>query len=59
LAYLHQLESEVVAPLMSMVGGHPYLIRLGLYKMSQDELTITELLKYAPTESGIYHLKLL
>ncbi|NET25395.1 AAA-like domain-containing protein [Okeania sp. SIO1I7] len=54
LAYLHQLESGVVAPLMSMVGGHPYLIRLGLYKMSQDELTITELLKYAPTESGIY-----
>ncbi|NES64054.1 MAG: hypothetical protein F6K24_01720 [Okeania sp. SIO2D1] len=54
LAYLHQLDPEIVAPLMSMVGGHPYLIRLGLYKMSQDELTIQELLKYAPTETGIY-----
>lgn len=54
LVYLHQLDSEIVTPLMSMVGGHPYLVRLGLYKMSEDELTIEELLKYAPTESGIY-----
>ncbi|NEN90768.1 MAG: serine/threonine protein kinase, partial [Okeania sp. SIO3H1] len=54
LIYLHQLDPEIVTPLMSMVGGHPYLIRLALYKMFQDELTIEELLKYAPTESGIY-----
>ncbi|MGB3511159.1 MAG: AAA-like domain-containing protein [Microcoleaceae cyanobacterium] len=54
LTYLHQLDPEIVTPLMSMVGGHPYLIRLGLYKMFQDELTIEELLKYAPTETGIY-----
>ncbi|NEP38836.1 MAG: hypothetical protein F6K25_26065 [Okeania sp. SIO2G4] len=54
LTYLHQLDPEIVTPLMSMVGGHPYLIRLALYKMFQDELTIEELLKYAPTETGIY-----
>ena len=54
LVYLHQLDPEIVTPLMSMVGGHPYLVRLGLYKMSEDELKIEELLKYAPTESGIY-----
>ena len=54
LAYLHQLPIKVVDSLMSIVGGHPYLIRLGLYKMSADELTIEELLKYAATESGIY-----
>ncbi|MEM1167521.1 MAG: AAA-like domain-containing protein [Cyanobacteria bacterium P01_H01_bin.35] len=54
LAELHQLPINVVDSLMSIVGGHPYLIRLGLYKMSADELTIEELLKYAATESGIY-----
>ena len=54
LAELHQLPITVVSPLMSIVGGHPYLIRLGLYKMSADKLTIEELLKYAATESGIY-----
>ncbi|MEM1173009.1 MAG: AAA-like domain-containing protein [Cyanobacteria bacterium P01_H01_bin.35] len=61
LAYLHQLDAEIVNPLMSMVGGHPYLVRLGLYKMVQDELKIKDLLKDAPTESGIYqdHLSML
>ncbi|MGK7923481.1 MAG: AAA-like domain-containing protein [Trichodesmium sp.] len=61
LAYLHQLDAEIVKPLMSMVGGHPYLVRLGLYKMVQDELKIGDLLKDAPTESGIYqdHLSML
>ncbi|MGD1804402.1 AAA-like domain-containing protein [Dapis sp. BLCC M126] len=61
LAYLHQLEAEIVTPLMSIVGGHPYLVRLGLYKMVQDELKIKDLLKDAPTESGIYqdHLSML
>lgn len=61
LAYLHQLDAEIVSPLMSMVGGHPYLVRLGLYKMVQDELKIKDLLKEAPTESGIYqaHLNML
>lgn len=54
LVDLHQLSIKVVDPLISIVGGHPYLIRLGLYKMSVDELTIEELLKYAATESGIY-----
>ena len=54
LADLYQLPIILVAPLMSIVGGHPYLIRLGLYKMSADKLTIEELLKYAATETGIY-----
>ena len=37
-----------------MVGGHPYLIRLALYKISQEELTIEKFLKEAPTYTGIY-----
>ncbi len=54
LILLHQLDPEIVTDLMSMVGGHPYLIRLALYKMSQEEMTIEKLLKEAPTDSGIY-----
>ncbi len=54
LTLLHQLDSEIVTNLMSMVGGHPYLIRLALYEMSQEELTIEKFLKEAPTDSGIY-----
>ena len=33
----HQLDPKIVNDLMSMVGGHPYLIRLALYKISQSE----------------------
>jgi len=54
LILLHQLDPEIATDLMSMVGGHPYLIRLALYKMSQEELTIEKFLKEAPTDSGIY-----
>ncbi|MEC4985264.1 MAG: AAA-like domain-containing protein [Oscillatoria sp. PMC 1068.18] len=41
--------------LMSLVGGHPYLIRLALYHLSRQEITLTELLKTAATNSGLYH----
>lgn len=54
LIFLYQLDPKIVTDLMSMVGGHPYLIRLALYRMSQEELTIEKFLKEAPTDSGIY-----
>lgn len=45
--------------LMAIVGGHPYLIQLALYHLADQKTSFTELLKYAPTESGIYanHLR--
>ncbi|NEP77470.1 MAG: hypothetical protein F6K39_04355 [Okeania sp. SIO3B3] len=58
LILLHQLDPKIVTDLMSMVGGHPYLIRLALYKISQEELTIERFLKEAPTDSGIYRYHL-
>ncbi len=65
LADLYKLPITVVISLMSIIRGHPYLIRLELQKMLEDELTIEELLKYTTTtESGIYqqhlsaHLKI-
>ena len=52
-------DRKKVAALMSMLGGHPYLVRLALYHLAQQDLTLTELLAEAPTDGGIYgeHLR--
>ena len=44
---------------MAMVGGHPYLIRLALYHIAQQDLTLAQLLQSAPTDAGIFgeHLR--
>ncbi len=49
-----------VEQLMAMVGGHPHLVRLALYKIARQDITLEQLLKDAPTETGIYsdHLRL-
>ncbi|MBE9039427.1 AAA-like domain-containing protein [Oscillatoriales cyanobacterium LEGE 11467] len=48
-----------VERLMGWVGGHPYLVRLALYHISQGQLTLDELLQTAATEAGLYgdHLR--
>src|SRR5919199_1313044 len=48
-----------VEQLMSIVGGHPYLVRVALYHMATGQLTLDQLLTLAPTESGLYgdHLR--
>ena len=40
--------------LMSLVGGHPALVNLALYHLSRQEMTLWQLLKTAPTATGIY-----
>lgn len=40
--------------LMSMVEGHPALVHLALYHISQENITLSQLLKTAHTSSGIY-----
>jgi hypothetical protein len=61
LARKHGLDwnDEEVTRLMKMVGGHPYLVRVGLYQIAQNETTLDELLTIAPTEAGPYgdHLR--
>jgi hypothetical protein len=60
LAQRHHLDggTDLVTKLMSMVGGHPYLIRLALYQLAQSSATSSEelkrLLQDAPTDAGIY-----
>jgi hypothetical protein len=45
--------------LMELLGGHPYLIRLALYHLACQDLTLDQLLQEASTPVGIYedHLR--
>ncbi|MEG4204679.1 AAA-like domain-containing protein [Microcoleus sp. Pol7_A1] len=48
-----------VAEMMALVGGHPYLVRLAMYRIARQDVTLNHLLKSATTEAGIYsdHLR--
>ncbi len=56
LAQRHQLDynQNQVQELMSMLGGHPHLIRLALYHLALGDITLDKLLQDAPTNAGIY-----
>ncbi|PAX51563.1 AAA-like domain-containing protein [Brunnivagina elsteri] len=56
LAQRHQLDynQTQVQQLMSMLGGHPYLIRLAFYHLVLEDITLENLLQNAPTNGGIY-----
>ncbi|BAZ69256.1 MAG: AAA-like domain-containing protein [Pelatocladus maniniholoensis HA4357-MV3] len=61
LAHRHKLDYNPtqIQQLMSMFGGHPYLIRLALYHLAVGDVTLEELLQTSPTNAGIYeeHLR--
>ncbi|MGB3556955.1 MAG: AAA-like domain-containing protein [Geitlerinemataceae cyanobacterium] len=61
LAQRHGLnwQTDRIEPLMGLVGGHPYLVRLALYHIAQHQLSWEELLETAATETGLYgdHLR--
>ncbi len=44
---------------IEMVGGHPFLVRVGLYEIARQRLTLDEFLQIAATEQGLYcdHLR--
>jgi serine/threonine-protein kinase len=46
---------EQVEQLMTMVGGHPYLVRVALYQIARERMTLEKLLQVAPTEEGPYY----
>ncbi|MBD2185345.1 AAA-like domain-containing protein [Planktothrix sp. FACHB-1355] len=48
-----------IEQLMSMVGGHPYLVNVAFYHLCRKEISFKNLLQAAPTSSGIYshHLR--
>lgn len=50
---------EEVKQLMTMVGGHPYLVRVALYEIARDRISLSQFLQIAPTEEGMFgdHLR--
>jgi hypothetical protein len=55
---LHWTEQQV-GQLTQLVGGHPYLLRVALYQIARQRMSVEELLQAAPTEGGLYgeHLR--
>ncbi|GAA6615744.1 AAA-like domain-containing protein [Scytonema sp. NUACC26] len=56
LAQCHQLNwSDLeVEKLMGLVQGHPFLVRLALYKIARQEINLAEFLQTAATVQGVY-----
>lgn len=44
---------------IEMVGGHPFLVRVGLYEIARQRITLSDFLQIAATEQGLYcdHLR--
>ena len=40
--------------IINMVDGHPYLLRMALYHLAKNQLTLKEFLKLAPTDQGLF-----
>jgi hypothetical protein len=49
-----RLNADHFAQLMQLLAGHPYLVRVTLYHLARQELTLEELLKTAATDTGIF-----
>lgn len=61
LAQRHGLPwgSDDVSLLMSVIGGHPYLVRLTLFQAAHNDIPLPQLLAEATSEGGLYadHLR--
>ncbi|MDE5098580.1 MAG: AAA-like domain-containing protein [Trichodesmium sp. St16_bin4-tuft] len=61
LAFRHNLNwsEQEVEKLMAIIGGHPYLVRVALYHISKQDLTLEDLPENVMSETGIYsdHLR--
>lgn len=61
LAELHKLDWDEaqLTQLQTLIGGHPYLIRLALYHVAKGDMSVEQLLETAPTEAGLFrdHLR--
>lgn len=61
LAQKHQLNlsEKEVEELMTLVGGHPFLVRLAFYHIANNNITLTQILQNPTSSSSIYadHLR--
>lgn len=51
--------NDEIQKLILKIGGHPHLIQMAFYNLAMKKMTVSELLKKAHTEEGIYgfHLR--
>jgi hypothetical protein len=54
-----KLSDLEINQLMAMFGGHPYLVRVALYHVKRQYISLSKLLQIAPTEAGLYREHLL
>jgi hypothetical protein len=52
---VNELGMQWISSLQKMVGGHPYLLSLAFYYLSQNKITLEDLLQTAATPTGIYN----
>jgi diguanylate cyclase (GGDEF)-like protein len=59
LPWQDEMGIQKAKSLKALVGGHPYLVRVAFYHLTQEQMSLDELLKSAPTQAGIYrsHLR--
>ena len=52
-------QTTQVEQLMAMLGGHPYLVRVALYHIRRQDITLEQLLQSAATDAGLFgdHLR--
>jgi hypothetical protein len=48
-------DGDEMRQLMDLVGGHPALVNIAFYHLSRGDITLDQLLKTAPTATGVYH----
>ena len=60
LALLYGLDwqNDQTEQLMAIIGGHPALVRIALYHLCRQDVTLSQLLLAASTEAGIYSFHL-
>ncbi|MGQ4650235.1 AAA-like domain-containing protein [Lyngbya aestuarii] len=51
---LHWTDGKDAKQLMSMVGGHPYLVSLAVYHLRREGITLEQVSQKASTPAGIY-----
>ncbi|PSB45505.1 serine/threonine protein kinase [Cyanosarcina cf. burmensis CCALA 770] len=56
LAQRYRLDwkDEEAHQLITLVAGHPALVQIALYHLSRGDVSIAQLLQFAPTSTGIY-----
>jgi hypothetical protein len=54
LAQRHGVDAKQTEQLLSLVGGHPQLVRMGLYAIAQGQSTLEQIQADGATEAGLY-----